>query len=258
MKHFSTEEIRDLYNRFCREEISFPRMVEILNERVSERVSEFKEGDFLHSDWENENLTLICKEQKGDKIYSHAYKCNSLGVSFTKTYWSNDVDFRSATEAEKQELVDALAKEGKRWNAEKLCVEDIPKRRFKSGDKVRIKEGISSKTYSNVGPSFVWEMDKLIGETMTVAGYADDNNYVECDVMYWRFLEDWLEPYEELKKGDLAIFWDESKEYAIITVYKQFRMCFPFPHEDHMESGWKNAIKFESKEQYERLIRGEK
>ena len=47
---------------------------------------EFKDGDFLHSDWENENLTLICKEQKGDKIYNHAYKCNRLGVSFSKTY----------------------------------------------------------------------------------------------------------------------------------------------------------------------------
>lgn len=36
MKTFTTQEIRDLYDRFYREEISFTRMVEILNERVSE------------------------------------------------------------------------------------------------------------------------------------------------------------------------------------------------------------------------------
>ena len=34
---------------------------------------------------------------------------------------------RPATEAEKQRLFDALAKEGKRWNAEKKCIEDLPR-----------------------------------------------------------------------------------------------------------------------------------
>lgn len=62
---------------------------------------------------------------------------------------------------------------------------------------------------------------------------------------------------EEPKKGDLAIFWDNSKKHAIIRVYKQFLMGSPFPHQDYMESRWKNAIKFESKEQYEKLIKGE-
>ena len=38
---------------------------------------------------------------------------------------------------------------------------------------------------------------------------------------------------EELKKGDLAIFWEEKKKYATIRIYDQ------------------------SKEQYERLIKGE-
>ena len=53
-------------------------------------------------------------------------------------YWRDKGDFRHATEAEKQELLDALAKEGKRWNAEKKCIEDIPKCKFKKGDKVLI------------------------------------------------------------------------------------------------------------------------
>ena len=258
-KTFTKQEIRDLLNKVIMDEVIFTCMVEIMNERVDEtNEPQDKDGDFLHSDWENENLTLICKEQKGDKIYSHAYKSNTLRVSFAKTYWSNDLDFRPATEVEKQELVDALAKEGKRWNAEKLCVEDIPKRKFKSGDKVRIKHGISSKTHNRVSPAFVEEMDDLIGNTMTVDSYTDGNNYVGCEGIYWSFIEEWLEPYEELKKGDLAIFWDEARENAIIKFYKKSNGSEEyFRHKDKNGFNWVNAIRFESKEQYERFIKGE-
>ena len=182
MKTFTKQEIRDLYNRFFREEISFSRMVEIMNERVSERVSE----------------------------------------------------------------------------AEKPCVDDIPVRKFKVGDKVRIKHGISSKTHYNVGPSFEEEMDDLIGKTMTINRYTD--YYVECEGIEYAFLEEWLEPYvEQLKKGDLAIFWEENKKYATIRIYDGSKESEEYVrHKDNIGSNWKNAIKFESKEQYERLIRGEK
>jgi uncharacterized protein YodC (DUF2158 family) len=235
---------------------------------------------------------------------------------------------RLATEEEKQELLDALEKAGKRWNAEKLCIEDIPVRKFKKGDKVRIKDGISSKTHYNTIPAFVggmdkfigkeltvenyseggfviydryyfsedwlepyvedipkrkfkagdkvkikdgisskthcniypWflnEMDDLIGKTMTVDRYTDGGKYVACEETESIFREDWLEPYEELKEGDLAIFWDNNKESAMIGKYDYFIGDVPFPHRDHRGDEWKNAIKFESKEQYERLTKGE-
>lgn len=76
-------------------------------------------------------------------------------------------------------------------------VEDISKRKFKKGDKVRIKDGISSKTHHSVAPNFVVEMDYLIGKTMTVDKYTDWNSYVICNESGWCFHEDWLEPYEE-------------------------------------------------------------
>ena len=41
--------------------------------------------------------------------------------------WGYTSDYRPATEAEKQRLFDALAKQGKRWNAEKKCIEDLPR-----------------------------------------------------------------------------------------------------------------------------------
>lgn len=46
----------------------------------------------------------------------------------------DDTGYRYATEEEKQLLFDALAKEGKRWNAEKKRIEDLPRWRAKLGD----------------------------------------------------------------------------------------------------------------------------
>ena len=47
---------------------------------------------------------------------------------------------RPATEDEKQKLFDAMANEGKRWNAEKKVVEDIPKpHEFKKGEPVLVR-----------------------------------------------------------------------------------------------------------------------
>lgn len=41
--------------------------------------------------------------------------------------WGYTKNFSPATEAEKQRLFDALAKNGKRWNAEKKQIEDLPR-----------------------------------------------------------------------------------------------------------------------------------
>ena len=61
MKKFTTAEIRDLYNRFYREEISFSRMVEIMNERVDEtNEPQFKDGDFVVNE---QGDVLILKEK---------------------------------------------------------------------------------------------------------------------------------------------------------------------------------------------------
>ena len=170
MKTFTTEEIRDLFNQVMHEEISFSRMVEVINEMVSES--------------------------------------------------------------------------------------EEPK--FKKGDKVRIKHGVSSKTHKGQYPVFVEEMDDLIGKTMTVYSYIDWDDYVECEETEYSFLEEWLEPYEELKEGDLAIFWDESKKYATIRIYNRTNKSAGYlRHKDIQGLNWANAIKFESKEQYEKLLKGE-
>jgi|LSQX01.1.fsa_nt_gb uncharacterized protein YodC (DUF2158 family) len=255
MKKFTTAEIRDLLNQVYREEISFSRMVEMINERVDEKNEpQYKDGDFVVS--ESGNILIFRKKDKG-MIYDHALFNNVTGLSITQLIPSGSPIMRHATEEEKQKMLDALAKEGKRWNEEKKYIEDIPKRKFNVGDRVRIKEGISSKTHNRANPRFAEEMDDFIGKTMTVNRYTDENGYVVCNGSCWCFHEDWLEPYEGLKEGDLAIFWDDDKNAAVIGKYGKFTAGQPFPHSNHREHIWKNAIKFESKEQFEKLIKGE-
>lgn len=50
-------------------------------------------------------------------------------------------ELRPATDEEKQKLFDAMSKQGKRWNAEKKVVEDIPKPyEFKKGEPVLVRD----------------------------------------------------------------------------------------------------------------------
>ena len=258
MKKFTTEEITDLYGQVTMGKISFSRMAKVINQRMNETSEpQYKDGDFVVNVC---GVVIIFKNKDGSCIYDHAYFSELAGViSFSNFPTLSPIE-RYATEEEKQKMLDALTKRGKRWNEEKKCIEDIPVRKFKIGDKVRIKHGVSSKTHCNISPGFIKDMDDLIGKTMTVDSYTDWNSYVDCEEIHWSFPEEWLEPYvEELKKGDLAIFWDDDRKIAVIKSYdRSIRIKEEyFRHKDQNGFKWRNAIKFESKEQYERLIKGE-
>ena len=144
--------------------------------------SKFKEGDFVYEDgrimivknYPNSYYALIYPKLDMDPVYNRRY---------APTMPLSSLSFRYATEDEKQLLIDAMKKDGKRWNAKKLKIEDI------------------------------------------------------------------------LKKGDLAIFWNnEYRDYPLIRMYdsKDYRGYY-----DSCGISWRNAIKFESKEQFEKVLRGE-
>ena len=56
-----------------------------------------------------------------------------LQTVFCEKGWGFTSEYHPATEAEKQRLFDALAKYGKRWNAEKKRIEDLPRWRAEVG-----------------------------------------------------------------------------------------------------------------------------
>ena len=231
--------------------------VDSLMELVEE--PRYKDGNFLHSDWENENITIIYRNGNGNNFYYHANKSNSIGLCFDKgSSWSDAVNFRLATESEKKELIDALTGAGKRWNAEKKCIEDIPKRKFKAGDKVKIKDGISSETHLHIAPGFTSGMDEFIGKELIVKEYSS-SGWVAFygDDYEFQFEEDWLEPWiDEPKVGDWVIFWDHI-EVARIGMLTDIR-----PDElekyvvDHL-IGWNHAVKWDgTKEHLEKIRKG--
>ena len=84
----------------------------------------FKKGDIIHFQNEDDE-TAIFNFREGKYVYIYFYYNDRNG-----TICYNDIiadNFRIATEEEKQKMFDALAKEGKRWNAENKCIEDIKK-----------------------------------------------------------------------------------------------------------------------------------
>lgn len=106
---------------------------------------EFKDGDILCviESSNNYHYILIYEGQDDEHIYRYVtmLENNSLiiekGSYFTKP---KDYSMRYATEEEKQQLFGALEKEGKKWDAEKKAIVNLPKKsEFKIFQKVLVR-----------------------------------------------------------------------------------------------------------------------
>lgn len=107
-----------------------------------EKQSEFKDGDILYITDRivSCNFIMIYKNQEGDRIYHYATLPENNLVIMTKGGFLSDnggLSKRYATEEEKQQLFDALAKKGKAWDTEKKQIVDLkPKWTPKPFDRV--------------------------------------------------------------------------------------------------------------------------
>lgn len=107
--------------------------------------SEFKDGDILCViDNSNDYHYILIYEGQDDKHihrYVTMFEDNSLNIT-KDSYLTKPEDYsiRYATEEEKQQLFDALAKEGKAWDAEKKEIVDLKKKvELKPFDKVVVR-----------------------------------------------------------------------------------------------------------------------
>lgn len=108
---------------------------------------EFKDGDIAFADYGNRQDVFIVSD-KTDLYegYSSFISLDLRGLTLSMGYRTcffkkNLCELRLATEEEKQQLFDALAKEGKRWDAEKKKIVDLkPKVEFKPFDKVVVRD----------------------------------------------------------------------------------------------------------------------
>ena len=105
-----------------------------------EKQPEFKDGDIvvLDGDGKSHYKTILLYQTNIDDKYE-VYSLLNTGTSYLclEAILMDDRKARPATDSEKQQLFEALAKEGKAWDAEKKQIVDLPKKcEFKPFDKV--------------------------------------------------------------------------------------------------------------------------
>ena len=130
-----------------------------------------KDGDIVYAQWDgdrsNYKWIFIYKESPTDP-YENCDVYAYLGIERDKKpvselhfddHCTSQELLRPTTEAEKQRLFDALAKEGKRWNAEKKCIEDLPRWRAEVGsDYYLIERDLTIRTQKDLR----WKIDDSI------------------------------------------------------------------------------------------------
>ncbi len=128
-----------------------------------EKQLEFKDGDIVVYG----KSVAICR-----KIYKHTLSFyvslnEMVGLLFADEVESSE-EYRFATEEEKQQLFDALEKEGKAWDAEKKQIVDLkPKVELKPFDKVLVRDFGSQ----------AWQV--------SLFGYKDSDFYYCCNGCGW-------------------------------------------------------------------------
>lgn len=150
-----------------------------------EKQPEFKDGDILYITDRivSCNFIMIYKNQEGDRIYHYATLPEDNLVIMTKRGFLSDnggLSKRYATEEEKQQLFEALAKEGKAWDAEKKAIVDLKPKvdGLKPFDKVLVKDDY----YGSWKPALFWK----------IVDVADLHPYIVVGGKRYRYCE----PYE--------------------------------------------------------------
>ena len=138
-----------------------------------EKQLEFKNGDVLFVKCDKQDFIEIFNySKKNGDLYDHASldtATHHLDISGKYRIGKDEIiEIRIATEEEKQQLFDALAKEGKAWDAEKKQIVDLkPKVELKPFDKVLVRDSKSDKWRANL------------------FGYIDKDEYYHCVYVNW-------------------------------------------------------------------------
>lgn len=118
-----------------------------------EKQPEFKDGDIVAIVVRKYTHIAIFQSRQEAYIGFYAVLCQNDELLLEEPFREDvgDIELRLATEEEKQQLFDALAKEGKAWDAEKKMLIDLkPKWTPKPFDKVLVRDSKSSKWRANL------------------------------------------------------------------------------------------------------------
>lgn len=133
---------------------------------------EFKDGDIIKMTWDKYSAIAIFWEYSnfGKGFDSHVFfNINTKIIEYNiHGHTLQDMILRLATEEEKQQLFDTLAKEGKAWDAEKKKIMYLkPKVELRPFDKVLVRDSKSDNWRANL------------------FGYIDKDEYYHCVYANW-------------------------------------------------------------------------
>lgn len=198
---------------------------------IEKHQPEFKDGDIVVAEGENKGKKIFIFRYKirDSNTDEHGYKSyinvNSDGSLFNNMtfYLRKDFVYRLATDSEKQQLFDALAKEGKRWNSEKKQIVDL-KPAFEIGKLYVFKEEDEDGKVTVIG--------KLIGkeEGTLKFGYQyeiENEKFVtdqafDMDISLHEVLREATELEVELFNKHCAIWEKKEKEAMKQPDFKTF------------------------------------
>ena len=131
---------------------------------------EFKDGDIVTLVVRKCTHIAIFQSRQEAYIGFHAVLCQNDELLLEKPFREDvgDIELRLATDSEKQQLFDALAKEGKAWDSEKKMIVNLkPKVELKPFDKVLIKDFEDQ----------AWQV--------SLFSYKDSDSYYCCNGCSW-------------------------------------------------------------------------
>ncbi len=131
---------------------------------------EFKDGDIVTLVVRKCTHIAIFQSRQEAYIGFHAVLCQNDELFPKKPFREDvgDIELRLATDSEKQQLFDALAKEGKAWDAEKKMIVNLkPKVELKPFDKVLIRDFEDQ----------AWQV--------SLFSYKDSDSYYCCNGCSW-------------------------------------------------------------------------
>lgn len=139
-----------------------------------EKQTEFKDGDIVAVDLDRKNIRIFKEKKNENNIcwgkYYIGFSFNNEGklIQTFKNYKADCSSDRLATEEEKQQLFDALAKEGKAWDSNKKDIVDLKSKvELKPFDKVLVRDFESQ----------AWKV--------SLFSYKDSDSYYCCNGCSW-------------------------------------------------------------------------
>ena len=138
---------------------------------------EFKDGDVLFVKCNDSAFIEIFNYFKNDELYDHASLCTTqkmIDIRGKYPIFKDDiVEIRLATDSEKKQLFEALAKKGKAWDAERKAIVDFKPKWItpKPFDRV-----ITRKAYDDIWTANIFSHMNSCGEYVTI-GCASGYHY---------------------------------------------------------------------------------